>query len=110
MTEAKRVVVVGSLNYDILLGQTRLPSRGETLHCRQAATASGGKGANQAVQAAKLGATVYLVGAVGQDALGDALLASCRSYGVHTDFVRRDGPGAGSGNVPRAGRRHPPAI
>ena len=53
MTEAKRVVVVGSLNYDILLGQTRLPSRGETLHCRQAATASGGKGANQAVQAAK---------------------------------------------------------
>ena len=99
MTEAKRVVVVGSLNYDILLGQTRLPSRGETLHCRQAATASGGKGANQAVQAAKLGATVYLVGAVGQDALGDALLASCRSYGVHTDFVRRSEGASGLGVV-----------
>jgi ribokinase len=50
----------------------------------------GGKGANQAVQAARLDADVFLVGCVGHDFLGDRLIASLRESGVHTEFVRRD--------------------
>ncbi|SNY16221.1 ribokinase [Pseudomonas sp. LAMO17WK12:I6] len=73
------VVVIGSLNMDLVTRAPRLPKGGETLIGHSFATVSGGKGANQAVAAARLGARVAMVGCVGNDDYGvqlrDALLA-----------------------------------
>lgn len=84
-----KIVVIGSLNYDIVLKIPRLPECGETLPADDAAFSAGGKGANQAVQASKLGVPVYMVGSVGEDAHGDSLLEAAHKYGVHTDYIRR---------------------
>ncbi|MGE8152493.1 ribokinase [Pseudomonas vancouverensis] len=74
-----KVVVIGSLNMDLVTRAPRLPKGGETLIGHSFATVSGGKGANQAVAAARLGAQVSMVGCVGNDPYGqvlrDALLA-----------------------------------
>jgi ribokinase len=82
------VVVVGSLNHDITVEAERRPAGGETVLGRSLATASGGKGANQAVAAARAGARVAMVGCVGADAAGDTLLAALRAAGVDADRVR----------------------
>lgn len=71
-----KVVVIGSLNMDLVTRAPRLPRGGETLIGRSFATVSGGKGANQAVAAARLGAQVAMVGCVGNDAYGEALRAA----------------------------------
>ena len=68
-----KVVVIGSLNMDLVTRAPRLPRGGETLIGKSFATVSGGKGANQAVAAARLGAQVSMVGCVGNDAYGEAL-------------------------------------
>ena len=68
-----KVVVIGSLNMDLVTRAPRLPRGGETLIGESFATVSGGKGANQAVAAARLGAQVSMVGCVGSDAYGEAL-------------------------------------
>lgn len=68
-----KVVVVGSLNMDLVTRAERLPRGGETLIGQSFATVSGGKGANQAVAAARLGARVSMVGCVGDDAYGEQL-------------------------------------
>ncbi len=66
----KNIVVVGSANMDLVMRVSRLPKPGETLLGSQFMTAHGGKGANQAVAAARLGANVTFVGCVGNDAFG----------------------------------------
>ncbi|QAY85334.1 ribokinase [Pseudomonas arsenicoxydans] len=68
-----KVVVIGSLNMDLVTRAPRLPRGGETLIGESFATVSGGKGANQAVAAARLGAQVSMVGCVGSDAYGQEL-------------------------------------
>ncbi|MFS2197746.1 ribokinase [Pseudomonas sp. Pseusp3] len=68
-----KVVVIGSLNMDLVTRAPRLPKGGETLIGQSFATVSGGKGANQAVAAARLGAEVSMIGCVGNDAYGEAL-------------------------------------
>jgi len=68
-----KVVVIGSLNMDLVTRAERLPRAGETLIGQSFATVPGGKGANQAVAAARLGAQVSMVGCVGDDAYGDQL-------------------------------------
>ena len=68
-----KVVVIGSLNMDLVTRAPRLPRGGETLIGQSFATVSGGKGANQAVAAARLGAEVSMVGCVGNDAYGAEL-------------------------------------
>lgn len=68
-----KVVVIGSLNMDLVTRAPRLPQGGETLIGESFATVSGGKGANQAVAAARLGAQVSMVGCVGSDAYGEEL-------------------------------------
>ncbi|WP_212625042.1 ribokinase [Pseudomonas sp. PP3] len=68
-----KVVVIGSLNMDLVTRAPRLPRGGETLIGESFSTVSGGKGANQAVAAARLGAQVSMVGCVGSDAYGKAL-------------------------------------
>ncbi|WP_116947381.1 ribokinase [Jiangella endophytica] len=88
-----RIVVVGSLNVDRTYRVDRLPAAGHTIHATSRSTAAGGKGANQAVAAALLGADVALVGAVGTDAGGDDLVASVAAAGVDvTGIVRVDAP------------------
>jgi len=71
-----KVVVVGSLNMDLVTRAQRLPHAGETLHGESFATVSGGKGANQAVASARLGAQVSMIGCVGDDAYGEQLRAA----------------------------------
>ena len=88
MTTTK-IVVAGSLNADLTIYCERLPSPGETLHGSGFAVNPGGKSANQAVSAAKLGGNVTLLGAVGQDPNGDMLVASTAGAGVDVSHVRR---------------------
>ncbi len=83
-----RVMVVGSLNVDRLWRVPRLPAAGETLHATGMSVEFGGKGANQAVAAARHGAEVAMVGAVGKDADGMAYLAHLRAEGVDTSHIK----------------------
>ncbi len=82
--------MLGSINMDLNVVAPRLPAPGETITGERFYTSPGGKGANQAVAAAKLGASVRMVGRVGKDAFGDALTASLRSYGIDVSGVARD--------------------
>lgn len=83
----KPILVVGSINMDLVCRMPRFPSPGETILGSDFFTASGGKGANQAVAAARLGATVHLVGRLGADGLGDSLLAGLRENVVHAKHI-----------------------
>jgi ribokinase len=87
------------MNYDMILKLPRFPEVGETLSADDAVCSAGGKGANQAVQAAKLGVPTYMVGCVGQDSYGDYLIETAVSYGVNTGFVRRSVSPTGMGIV-----------
>lgn len=87
------IVVLGSLNMDLVAYVDTPPRRGETVTGREFRTVPGGKGANQAVAAARAGATVSMIGAVGTDAYGAALRATLEHSGVLTDHVRTvEGP------------------
>ena len=81
------VVVFGSINMDLVVRSARLPLPGETLIGHTFFTAPGGKGANQAVAAARLGAKTRMVGRVGDDVFATALQASLAAYGVETAAV-----------------------
>lgn len=81
------IVVVGSANMDLVARVPRCPRPGESLLGESFATVPGGKGANQAVAAARLGADVTFIGCVGADAFGEALLASLNAEGVDTSRV-----------------------
>ena len=83
-----RIVVVGSCNMDIAAFVERAPERGETVMGTRSRTGPGGKGANQAIAAARLGASVRFVGAVGDDAHGEALRAAFAAAGVDTSQLR----------------------
>lgn len=83
------VVVIGSLNLDRTYRMRRLPGEGESLHATERLISSGGKGANQAVAAAKLGADVALVGAVGTDSAGEYLLKAVADAGVRIEGIAR---------------------
>ena len=81
------VVVVGSINVDITVPVTRLPRPGETVLGTDAVVSPGGKGANQAVTAARLGARTRMVGAVGDDAYGGQMTANLAEAGVDVSRV-----------------------
>jgi ribokinase len=83
------VIVVGSLNADVLLDVGRLPRPGETVAASAVAQAWGGKGANQAVAATGLGARTYFIGAVGYDAYGEDALDDLAQSGVDASNVLR---------------------
>lgn len=85
-----RVTVVGSLNMDLVVRAPRIPRPGETIIGGEFRTVPGGKGANQAVAAARLGAQVAMVGRVGGDAFGGLLLENLAAAGVDHTFVTRD--------------------
>ena len=86
----QRVVVVGSANTDLVCLTVHLPEPGETVLGGRFAQAAGGKGANQAVAARRLGAEVWFIARLGDDAYGDAALAGYRLAGLHTDHITRD--------------------
>jgi ribokinase len=77
-----KIVIVGSLNMDLVIRAQRLPRPGETLAGETFATVPGGKGANQAVAAARLGGSVAMIGCVGADAYGDQLRAALLAEGI----------------------------
>lgn len=95
------VTVVGSLNEDVLVAVGRLPARGETVVGRSADIAPGGKGANQAAAAGRLGPGVHMVGRVGADAAGDRQLAALAGSRVNVSRVHRTpGVPTGSATIP----------
>ncbi len=85
-----RIVVVGSSNTDMVVKTERIPVPGETVTGGQFVLAAGGKGANQAVAAARLGAEVTFVARIGQDMFGDQAVEGYRKERIVTDFVVRD--------------------
>ncbi len=87
MAKKPRIVVVGSVNTDMVVKGKRLPGPGETVSGGSFLMAGGGKGANQAVAAARLGAEVTLVAKVGKDTLGDQAIANFRREGILTDCI-----------------------
>jgi ribokinase len=82
-----RLVVIGGINMDLVVQVPRLPRPGETVTGEALVRAGGGKGANQAVAAARLGAEAVLVARVGHDAFGRELTAALRDSGVSTRWV-----------------------
>jgi ribokinase len=85
--QSVRVVVVGSLNMDLIVNVPHLPRPGETVIGDSLFRAAGGKGANQAVGAARLGASVTMIGRVGHDSFGRDLTRGLRDEGVSTRWV-----------------------
>jgi ribokinase len=83
------IVVVGSINVDLVVAANRLPAPGETVLGGTFSQHHGGKGANQAVAAARAGASVVMIGAVGSDAYGEAALAALAQEGIDVTRVRR---------------------
>lgn len=90
MSRKPKILVVGSFVMDLIVKTGHFPNAGETVLGLDYQTAPGGKGANQAVQAARLGAQVTMAGRVGDDDFGRRLIASCREAGVNTEFVSVD--------------------
>jgi ribokinase len=88
-----RLTVVGSVNLDLVARSERLPRVGETLTDATFARYPGGKGANQAVAASRLGADVRFVGAVGADELAEPALAGMREAGVELELSQGDATG-----------------
>lgn len=85
-----RIIVVGSANVDFVVKTPHIPSPGETVLGRDFMMVMGGKGANQAVGAARLGADVTFITCIGQDIFGDQCLAAYQNEGIATEFIKRD--------------------
>ena len=96
MVDRKEICVVGSVNTDLHAVLERFPAAGETLRARSFAVSGGGKGANQAVALARLGARAFLVGKVGRDAFGRDRRADLRASGLDVSLVGEE-PGLPSG-------------
>ena len=93
------IVVIGSANMDVVMHVDRLPHPGETITGGDMALFAGGKGANQACAAGKLGGSVTFIGQVGSDPFGAVLLASLRQAGVDTGCVGIAGRASGCASI-----------
>jgi ribokinase len=91
-----KILVIGSSNTDMIIKLDRIPQRGETILGGEFATAAGGKGANQAVAAARAGGDVTFVARVGQDMFGEKAVAGFLQDGIHVEYITYD-PAAPSG-------------
>jgi ribokinase len=87
---APKIVVVGSFNTDMTAYTDRMPRPGETVIGQKFVTGPGGKGSNQAVAAARLGAEVTFIGRIGQDVFAEIGLGLWKQEGINTDFVIHD--------------------
>lgn len=88
--EDVHVVVVGSTNFDMVVKAERMPRVGESMLARDLSFFPGGKGANQAVGVARLGAKTTFIGAVGNEMIGDFLVENLEANGIDTAWVKRD--------------------
>jgi len=93
------ILVVGSLNADLVVRTPRFPQPGETISGDDLQVIPGGKGANQAVAAARLGANVSMLGRVGRDNFGDFLLGNLKTNNVDTHLVQRDDASTGTATI-----------
>lgn len=94
------VCVIGSINMDLVIETDKVPAKGETVLGKGFAEYPGGKGANQAVAAARLGANVHMIGAVGGDSFGETLLAHLHSENIDTDGISKiDEKSTGAANI-----------
>lgn len=93
-----KIVVIGSCNIDVTVECDRWAKPGETIFGNRLIVSPGGKGANQAVAAARLGAEVTMVGCVGDDVYGEMIVKNLQSNNVNTDFVKVL-PGENSGTA-----------
>lgn len=84
----KGILVIGSLNMDLSIDLAKMPVTGETILGRGIAYKAGGKGANQACAAGKLGGRVRMLGCVGRDEFGQKLVKSLSESGVETDYIK----------------------
>jgi len=84
------VLVIGSSNTDMIIKVDRMPQSGETIIGGEFATSAGGKGANQAVAAARAGGDVTFIARLGQDMFGELALDGFQANGINTDYVARD--------------------
>ncbi len=92
MSDKPKICVAGACNIDLISYVPRLPAMGETLHGNKFRMGFGGKGANQAVMAAKLGAEVTMIAKLGKDPFGENMLANFKSLGIdsaHIHFTSR---------------------
>ena len=87
MPDRPNILVVGSINMDLVVRAPRMPSPGETILGGAFVSSPGGKGANQAVAAARLGGACRMIGRVGEDAFGERLLAGLRDEGIDCTHV-----------------------
>lgn len=99
MSAATTLTVFGSCNMDLVAYVGTAPRRGETVLGREFRTAPGGKGANQAVAAARAGAEVRMIGAVGEDEFGGQLRENLGSFGVDTGGLRTAGGRTGTAHI-----------
>ncbi|QMV13543.1 ribokinase [Vibrio spartinae] len=95
----KTIAVIGSNMVDLISYTERMPKEGETLEAPSFKMGCGGKGANQAVAAAKLGADVVMVTKVGDDMFADNTIRNFQSYGINTQYVSKE-PQTSSGVAP----------
>lgn len=93
------ITVVGSINMDLVVQTDHFPKQGETVLGKLYTTVPGGKGANQAVAAARLGSDVHMFGAVGQDAFGTELLSGLKDEGVQVQNVKQTDGASGIANI-----------
>ena len=94
-----KILVVGSLNADLVVRAPRFPQPGETISGEDLQVIPGGKGANQAVAAARLGVHVSMLGRVGRDNFGDFLLDNLQSNHVNAQLVQRDDASTGAATI-----------
>lgn len=94
-----QILVVGSLNADLVVRAPRFPQPGETISGEDLQVIPGGKGANQAVAAARLGANVSMLGRVGKDNFGDFLLDNLKQNNVDTASIQRDDAATGTATI-----------
>src|SRR5690625_1026487 len=90
MDNKTTVCIVGSINMDLTITTEKMPMQGETVLGNDFATYPGGKGANQAVAAARLGANVNMIGAVGEDPFGTELLEHLQTEGINVEGIMKD--------------------
>ncbi len=83
------ITVVGSMNIDIVLNVQKIPRLGETVPAFSLEKHAGGKGANQAVAAARLGSKVFMIGSIGNDENGTYLMSCLKKNGVNTDYLSK---------------------
>lgn len=95
----KKICVLGSINIDLVTTALEFPMPGETIHGLEFSTFPGGKGANQAVAASKLGAPVTFLGKIGRDAFGEMALFSLKEAKVDTRYIEKENTSTGTASI-----------